>query len=709
VPKPKSITSKEITVKFTLKRLLVPVLAIAAIIVAALLAWKFVFKKPITLLPEQKRSIAVTSFENQTGDQSYDYLSKVIPNLLITNLEQSGYFSVTTWERLRDLLKQAGKGDVDFINSDLGFELCLKDAVQVIVLGSVTKAENTFVIDAKVLDVGTKRLLATANSRGDGASSILKTQVDDLSRLIAKAIGFSDRKAAAAGMQIEGMTTNSLEAYNYYIRGQEEDQKLHGPQARQCYEKAVELDPNFAMALLELGGESIKKAMALSKNVTDKERFYIEARYASQVEKDRPKAASIYRQIVDMYPKEKRAFSYLGGLAQDLQETIVFYGKALELDPSDVLVLNGIGYAYLGLKQYDQAVEAFKKYAALRTGEANPFDSLADACFHLGRLLEALDHYRKALQLEPSFYGSIVAKGYIYAFREDYTQAREWVDKAVSVSVERQRPNAYLWKAFYLAWLGSHEKSLGYIRMAEDALRALGHDMAKAYADWLRAWVYYDQGQLELCRSFNETSISELIKNELYGHESFHRIGHDFLAGLLDLEERKTDSAKSKLAEMDSPQIECQGGYRDLAAFESEYLKTIILLYEKAVERALSSFQKSTILKFVPQSVDVDYIKFRYNTPFQRDVLARAFAERGEIDRAIALYEHLITFDPTKPSRALIHLLYHYRLGKLYEQKGLKDKAKAQLERFLDLWEDADPGRPEVEDAKKRLAILIKN
>ena len=86
--------------------------------------------------------------------------------------------------------------------------------------------------------------------------------------------------------------------------------------------------------------------------------------------------------------------------------------------------------------------------------------------------------------------------------------------------------------------------------------------------------------------------------------------------------------------------------------------------------------------------------------------MARAYKQKGEIDKAIAEYERLITFDPNREDRCLIHPKYHYRLAKLYGQKGWKGKAIEHYEKFLSLWKDADAGIAEVKDARERLAGL---
>ena len=164
VPTRKPITSKEITVSFSLKKLFVPALIIVVLLVAVVIT-VLLSQKKIANAPIIENSIAIISFKNQTGNKSYDYLQQAIPSLLITSLEQSGLHYVVTWERLEDLLKQLKKQDVESIDKNLGFKLCRMEGVEAIVIGSFIKAGEMFATDVKVLDVETKKLLKSASSQ----------------------------------------------------------------------------------------------------------------------------------------------------------------------------------------------------------------------------------------------------------------------------------------------------------------------------------------------------------------------------------------------------------------------------------------------------------------------------------------------------------------------------------------------------------------
>jgi tetratricopeptide (TPR) repeat protein len=227
----------------------------------------------------------VITFDNQTGDAAYDYLEKVIPNLLITDLEQSKYLQVATWERLNDILKQMGRKETEFIDEETGFELCRMENIPALALGSVTKAGNVFVTDVKVLDVETKRLLKSVRSQGEGVESILRKQVDELGKEIARGVGLPEKKVEEPQSRIAEVTTNSTEAYNYFIRGREEFERSYYPEAIPFLEKAVNLDSTFAMAYLYLGSaygsntrarvDNYRKAMNYATRVSEKERLYI--------------------------------------------------------------------------------------------------------------------------------------------------------------------------------------------------------------------------------------------------------------------------------------------------------------------------------------------------------------------------------------------------------------------------------------------------
>jgi tetratricopeptide (TPR) repeat protein len=88
------------------------------------------------------------------------------------------------------------------------------------------------------------------------------------------------------------------------------------------------------------------------------------------------------------------------------------------------------------------------------------------------------------------------------------------------------------------------------------------------------------------------------------------------------------------------------------------------------------------------------------------DPLARAYYETQDLEKAQQEYERIILLTSGRLSRGDIYVKSFYMLAKIYEQKDWEGKAIEHYEKFLDLWKDADPGLPEVEDARKRLAEL---
>jgi tetratricopeptide (TPR) repeat protein len=247
------------------------------------------------------------------------------------------------------------------------------------------------------------------------------------------------------------------------------------------------------------------------------------------------------------------------------------------------------------------------------------------------------------------------------------------------------------------------KKSLIDLQKAEELAEAAGSATGKAYGEWFKGWIYYDRGEYELSRQHNENWPDVYIKYNPENASSF-KSRYSFLLGLIELGEGQIDSAKARLDELNSLFPELLPGDKERATFDINLLQAEILLAEDSYDKAVSVFGKASPPN--PPTLQNTSQIIGYNTPFLKDVIARAYRQKGDLDRAIAEYERLITFDPKSKARYLIHPKYHYRLARLYEQKGWKGKAIDQYQKFLDLWKNADPGISELEEAKKRLAAL---
>ena len=134
-------------------------------------------------------------------------------------------------------------------------------------------------------------------------------------------------------------------------------------------------------------------------------------------------------------------------------------------------------------------------------------------------------------------------------------------------------------------------------------------------------------------------------------------------------------------------------------------LKGELLLAMDSTDAAISIGEQIKELRPPRYFLGPDKLIF-YNLPWSKDFLARAYIKKGNLDKAIAEYERLTHFDPTKKDIRVMDPKCHYYLAKLYQQKGMKGKAVEHYKQFIEIWKNADENIPELADAKARLRRL---
>ncbi len=696
-----------------LKRMAVPAGIGLLLIVGFLLFRPLLFEQVLVSAP---KPIAVISFENLTGDTTYNYLQKAIPNLLITSLEQSQYLQVTTWERMNDLLKQMGKEHVEIVDKNLGFELCRMDGVDIIVLGSFTKAGDMFATDIKVLNVSTKAIVKSASARGEGLASILENQIDALSKEISRGIGLSERKIATAQAPIAEVTTTSMEAYNYFIRGREYYEKVYRADALPLFERAVALDSTFASAYLYIAFtyrrsgmqqkaiRAYEKAEAYSKKTPEKERLYIKAFYTDAIERNPEKTDSILQQIVQQYPKEKRIRLALARRYRDkrqYEKAINEFNKALELDPNFADVYNGLGYTYARMGDFDKAIDCLKRYAALSPGDANPLDSMAEVYLSMGDVDAAIANFKEVQAIKPNFPGLNGRLAFCYMLKEDYAEMIKRLDKHLATASDSS--DAYYTRGFCQYVSGRTNQALKDLQQSHQYSYAPGEEPHRREVERLRGWIYYDRDDFDAGRNAIKKLINQLME-ETPKREPYHKQYHSFYLGMVNVKLGRIDSAKYHLEVIKAVLPLAEREQNERPQFHHDLLHAEILLAEGLTENALAVSKKIKLPEYPLQMSSGT--SFYYNLPFRDDISARAYQKLGNLDGAVAEYERLTTIDRTNRERRFIPARFHYRLAKLYEQKGLTAKAIARYEHFLNVWKNADPDWSELKDTKARLARL---
>jgi serine/threonine protein kinase/Flp pilus assembly protein TadD len=705
-------TSKQITVRLPPKKVWIPVAGFL-LALAALLVWQFI--------PESegaKRTVAVLGFKNQTGDPGFDYLRETIPNLLITSLEQSKHVRVASWQRLKDLFRQAGRDEAALYDEEAGFEVCRGQGIEAVVVGFFSKAGETFVSDVKVLDVGTREVLKSASARGEGVNSILRSQVDEISRQVGRGIGKPLFKLEVPVRPIIGLTTSSLEAYNYFLRGQADYEKFYFAAAQKFLERAIALDPEFAIAHqvlseaanmlsdFNLQEKALRDAYRYSAKASEKERLYIAAKYAQSIDRDPDKRLRLLLELVRKYPDEKYAFFELGRHYEgrrDYPGAIAALKQAIALDPDFGAAINHLAYVHAKMGQFDEAIRLFGRYAAINPGDANPIDSLAELYLRMGNLDLAEAKYHEALERRPDFFNSCGGLLYVACLQEDYAEARRWPGELIARTSMPTAKVEGTWLGAYLDYfLGLEDASLAAYAAIRMQAEAAGVAYFVATVDWITGFIFRDRGLSEEAQAAFK-DFTDWASQAQPDNAVFIQAIRAFFAGWVEVGSGQVADASARLAELEPLLSRVDPNNSAQMAFLYRLLRAEVALAGNEVERAIILGREIVFPDMPTASTPALTV---YNMPFLKDVLARAYWKKGDLETAAAEYGKLMTIDPANQVRLMIHPLYHYRLGRVLEEKGDKAGAAVEYRKFLEYWKDADKTHPELADARARLAAL---
>jgi len=341
------------------------IIAIAALIVI-IIAGVFYFRsKPSAKLTE-KDSVLLADFVNTTGDPVFDGTLK---QALAVQLEQSPYLNIVPESRIHEALRFMGKPPDERLTNDIAREICQRQGIKAMLTGTIASLGNHYVITLTAANGSTGDTLATEQVEVENKEQVLKS-LDKAASQLRQKMGESLASVQQFAKPLDEATTSSLEALQAFSQGNEDHQKMDEDAAIPHLKKAVELDPNFALAWATLGvsstntgrdaegAQAVRKAYELRDRTSEREKFYIQAHYYTEVTVEPEKALQVYAEWRQTYPRDTTpyvnaalAYSEIG----QPDKALDMASQAHRISPHDRYAYDNMAGAYEALNRFDEA------------------------------------------------------------------------------------------------------------------------------------------------------------------------------------------------------------------------------------------------------------------------------------------------------------------------------------------------------------------
>jgi serine/threonine protein kinase/Flp pilus assembly protein TadD len=344
-----------------------PWLTVAVILIAAASAAYFFLHRRAPPKLTEKDTIVLADFTNTTGDPVFD---GTLRQGLSAQLEQSPFLNLLSDQRIAQTLSLMSQPKDARVTQELGREVCQRTASAATVEGSIASLGSQYVLGLSAVNCHTGDVLAQEQVTTNVKEQVLKV-LGDAARELRGKLGESLATVQKYDAPVENVTTPSLEALQAYTLGRQAlVAKTDNIAAIPFFQRAVSLDPNFAMAYLLLGvsyinlgeptraADSMRRAYELRERTSELEKLNISSYYQTLVTGNLEAALQVYQLWAQTYPRDDIPQVSLSMVYPELGQDdrgLKAAQEALRLNPGGAITYGNLGYAYLLLNRLDEA------------------------------------------------------------------------------------------------------------------------------------------------------------------------------------------------------------------------------------------------------------------------------------------------------------------------------------------------------------------
>jgi eukaryotic-like serine/threonine-protein kinase len=607
-----------------------------------------------------KDSIVLADFTNTTGDSVFD---GTLRQGLAAQFEQSPFLTVVSDQQIADTLRFMGRPPDARLTNDVARQVCQRDSSAGVIEGSIANLGSQYVVGLNAVNCRTGETLAQEQVTAETKERVLGALSQAATKIRSK-LGESAASIQKFDLPLGEVTTPSLEALQDYSLGQQAALRKGDPPAGiPFFQRAIQLDPNFASAYDSLGisymvngevaqgAEYEEKAYELRNRVSERERAYISMHYYLFGVGDLEKAEAAYQLWVETNPRDPIGHLDLGSIYFELgqyETSLDEMRKTLELGPSDTLFSANVAVGYLTLNRLDEAK------AIIAQAQAKQLDS---GFLHLDLYQIAfLENDEKGMAEQAAW---AMGKPRI----EDLMLYYEFCAVAYSGALAKaadltRRSVASARNA------GGKERAAGY--QADAALHeALFGEAADARRQAEAAWKISAGHDVEPAAALSLALAGDTTRGQTLA-----------------------DDLSKRYPEDTAEQLNYLPAIRAAIALDQNNPADAVRILQPASRYELGTPAYSFFLAMYPV-----YVRGEAYLALRNGIAAAAEFQK------ILDHPGVVMMEP-------IGALAHLQIARAYALEGQKDKSRTAYQDFLALWKDADPDIPVLKQAKAEYAKL---